>query len=245
MNSLRQDFQLEAETLYDMSTFLERPDYITFTDHIIESRNIDMVVVSNTQYGYYMIPYLKAKYPTVPFVDYIHSVDLADPRKGFGRCSNDVDRYITETYCCNNFTKNQLLNDFNKKSVETLYIGTDEKKFDPSKYNKEELLEKYEIPKDKKIISYIARLSEEKRPTMFVRIAKKIHEKNPNTFFIMAGDGPLMKKVRNKVDENFKLLGMIKETDEIYAISDLTINCSSLEGLALTSYESLAMANPF
>ena len=29
---------------------------------------------------------------------------------------------------------NQLLNDFNKKSVETLYIGTDEKKFDPSKY---------------------------------------------------------------------------------------------------------------
>lgn len=244
MNSLRQDFQLEVETLYDMSTFLERTDYITFTDHIIESRNIDMVVVSNTQYGYYMIPYLKAKYPTVPFVDYIHSVDLADPRKGFGRCSNDVDRYITETYCCNNFTKNQLLNDFNKKSVETLYIGTDEKKFDPSKYNKEELLEKYEIPKDKKIISYIARLSEEKRPTMFVRIAKKIHEKNPNTFFIMAGDGPLMKKVRNKVDENFKLLGMIKETDEIYAISDLTINCSSLEGLALTSYESLAMGTP-
>ena len=158
MNELRQAFQSEVESLYDLSTFLERADYISFTDYIIESRNIDMVVVSNTQYGYYMVPYLKSKYPKVPFIDYIHSVDLADPRKGFGRCSNDVDRYLTETYCCNNFTKNQLLNDFNKKSVETLYIGTDEKKFDPSKYNKEELLDKYELPKDKKIISYVARL---------------------------------------------------------------------------------------
>ena len=244
INNLRQEFQLESETLYDLSTFLERPDYVAFTDYIMESRNIDMVIISNTQYGYYMTPYLKTKYPNVPFIDYIHSIDSADPRRGFGRCSIDVDKYLTSTYCCNNFTKNQLINDFGKKNVETLYIGTDEEKYNPKKYNKEELKEKYELPKDKKIISFIARLSDEKRPTMFVRIAKKIHDKNPNTFFVIAGDGYLMKKVRNKVDENFKLLGMVKETDEVYAFSDLTINCSSLEGLALTSYESLAMEVP-
>ena len=244
MNNLRQEFQMESEALYDLSTFLERPDYISFTDYIMESRNIDMVIISNTQYGYYMTPYLKEKYPKVPFIDYIHSIDSADPRKGFGRCSIDVDSYLTSTYCCNNFTKNQLINDFGKKNVETLYIGTDEEKYNPEKYNKDELKEKYELPKDKKIISFVARLSDEKRPTMFVRIAKKIHEKNPDTFFVIAGDGYLMQKVRNKVDDNFKLLGMIKETDEVYAFSDITINCSSLEGLALTSYESLAMSVP-
>jgi len=244
MNNLRQEFQEEAESLYDLSTFLERPDYISFTDYIIESRNIDMVVVSNTQYGYYMIPYLKSKYPNIPFIDYIHSIDSADPRRGFGRCSIDVDKYLTMTYCCNNFTKSQLINDFGKKNVETLYIGTDEEKYNPDNYNKEELLDKYELPKDKKIISFIARLSDEKRPTMFVRIAKKIHDKDPNTFFVIAGDGYLMKKVKSKVDDNFKLLGMVKETDEVYAFSDITINCSSLEGLALTSYESLSMSTP-
>ena len=36
---------------------------------------------------------------------------------------------------------------------------------------------------------------------------------------------------------------MVKSED-IYKISDLTINCSSLEGLALTSYESLSMGVP-
>ncbi len=242
-NPLCQQFEEYAE-VYDMATFLDRQDYIQFADYIIESRNINMVVVSNTPYGYYMVPYLKGKYPKIPFIDYIHSIDLNDPREAFGRCTMDVDKYLTKTYCCNNFTKNQLEKNYNKNNVETLYIGTDEKKFDPKKYKKEEIKEKHNIPKDKKIITFIARLSEEKRPLMFIEIAKKLLETNNNLFFVIAGDGPLMTNIQAKVDSNFKLLGMVKETEEIYAISDITINCSSLEGLALTSYESLAMGVP-
>ena len=42
------------------------------------------------------------------------------------------------------------------------------------------------------------------------------------------------------------MLGLVdsENSEEIYAISDLTVNCSSLEGLALTSYESLSMGVP-
>ena len=242
-NPLRQQFE-EYSTVYDMSTFIDRINYQYFSDYIIKSRNVDLVFISNTEYGYYMTPYLKSKYPNIPFIDYIHSVDNADPRKGFGRCSRDVDKYLYSTYCCNNFTNQQLKEKFNKENVETIYIGTDDEKFDPSKFNKEEIKEKYKLPKDKTIISFIARFSEEKRPTMFIEIAKRIHEKNSNTFFVMGGDGPLMKKVKEKIDSNFKLLGMVTNNDEFYAFSDITINCSSLEGLALTSYESVAMSVP-
>ena len=243
-NPLRQQFEEYATEVYDMATFLDRKDYLNFTDYLIESRNIDMVVISNTQYGYYMTPYLKGKYPHIPFIDYVHSIDLQDPREGFGRCTMDVDKYLTKTYCCNNFTKKQLESNYRKKNVETLYIGTDEKKYDPKKYNKAEMKEKYNIPKNKLIISFVARLSEEKRPLMFVEIAKRINKTNPNTYFVIAGDGPLMNQVKEKVDENFKIIGMSNKTEEIYTISDITINCSSLEGLALTAYESLSMGVP-
>lgn len=243
-NPLRQQFEEYSDEVYDMSTFLERSDYINFADYIISSRKIDAVVVSNSRYGYYMIPYLKGKYPTVPFIDYIHSIDLKDPREGFGRCSFDVDKYLTKTYCCNNFTKNQLKERYGKNNVETLYIGTDSDKFDPKKFNKNELKEKYDIPKDKKIISFVARLSEEKRPEMFVEICKRLYKKRKDLYFVIAGDGYLMPNVKRIIDDNFKLLGMIKETAEVYAISDLTVNCSTLEGLALTSYESLSMNVP-
>lgn len=243
-NPLRQEFESICSEVYDMSTFLERSDYINFVDYIIESRNIDLVFVSNSHYGYYMLPFIKTKYPHIPCIDYIHSIDLADPRSGFGRCSMDVDRYLEKTYCCNNFTKNQLINGFNKKNVETIYIGTDNEKFDPKKYNKTKLKEKYNIPKNKTIISFIARLSEEKRPSMFVEIGKRLLKENPNLYFVIAGDGYLYNEVHSKITDDFCMLGMIKETAEIYAMSDITVNCSSLEGLALTSYESLSMGVP-
>ena len=243
-NPLRQQFEEISTEVYDMSTFLETVDYINFTDYMISSRKVDAVVVSNTRYGYYMIPYLKGKYPEITFIDYIHSIDLNDPRKGFARCSMDVDKYLTGTYCCNNFTKNQLIKDYGKENVETLYIGTDEKRYDPKKYNKKELKEKYGLPEDKKIITFIARLSEEKRPEMFVEICKRLLQKRNDIYILIAGDGPLMNTVASIINANFKLLGMVNESEEIYAVSDVTVNCSTLEGLALTSYESLAMGVP-
>ena len=245
-NPLRQEFSEVCSEVYDMSTFLERSDYINFADYIIESRNIDLVFISNTHYGYYMLPYLKRKYSHIPFIDYIHSIDLADPREAFGRCSKDVDKYLTYTYCCNNFTKNQLLNNYDRSKVDTVYIGTDTKKYDPKKYNKEKMKEKYHIPKNKKIISFIARLSEEKRPSMFVEIGKRLIKERDDLHFVIAGDGYLFNDVSKVATEDFSMLGMISSqfAPEIYVLSDITINCSSLEGLALTSYESLSMGVP-
>lgn len=242
-NPIRQDFEDYAE-VYDMSSFIDRINYLNFADYIISSRKVDLVFVSNSEYGYYMIPYLKGKYPTIPFIDYIHCIDIYDPRKGFARCSRDVKEYIYGTYSCNNATLRELKEDFQIEKAETIYIGTNEKKFDPAKFDKEALKEKYKIPKDKIIISFICRLSEQKRPEMFVEIAKRVCKEDNRIFFVVAGDGPLMPKVKAQVDENFKLLGMVKETEEIYAISDATFNCSSFEGLALTSYESLSMGVP-
>ena len=243
-NALRQEFEEHADCVYDMSSFLDRKAYINFVDYLIESRKVDVVVVSNTQYGYYMIPYLKGKYPQVAFIDYIHSIDLQDPREGFGKCTIDVNKYLTNTYVCNNFTKNQLKDRYNKTKVETLYIGTDIERFDPKKFDKKALKEKYGIPEGRKVISFIARLSVEKRPEMFVKIAKKLSEKHSDLFFVIAGSGDLEHKISKKITDDFKMLGMVKETEEVYAISDITINCSSLEGLALTTYESLAMNVP-
>ena len=242
-NSIRQDFEEYAE-VYDMASFIDRINYLEFTDYIISSRKIDLVFISHSEYGYYMVPYLKSKYPTIPFIDYIHCVDINDYRKGFARCSRDVNEYLSRTYTCNNATLKELKEDFGIRNSETIYIGTDEEKFDPEKFNKDKLKDKYGIPKDKIIISFICRLSEQKRPEMFVEIAKRVSKKDNRILWVIAGDGPLMPQVRSNVDENFKLLGMIKETSEIYAISDATFNCSSFEGLALTSYESLSMGVP-
>lgn len=243
-NDLRNEFTNVVSEYYDLTTFLDSSDYLSFVDYIIDSRKVDTIYVSNSKIGYYMLPFIKNKYSNIKVVDYIHSIDPKDLQGGFGRCSKDVDNYIDKTYCCNNFTKKELKERFNKENVETLYIGTDEKRFDKTKFNKEQLKQKYNIPSNKKIITFIARLSEEKRPELFVKISKKLLETRNDVHFVIAGDGNLYKKVRSSINKNFTMLGSINTPEEIYAISDITVNCSSLEGLALTSYESLAMEVP-
>ena len=243
-NDLRNEFTNVVSEYYDLTTFLDTSDYLSFVDYIIDSRKVDTIYVSNSKIGYYMLPFIKNKYNNIKVVDYIHSIDPKDLQGGFGRCSKDVDDYIDKTYCCNNFTKKELKERFNKENVETLYIGTDEKRFDKTIFNKEQLKQKYNIPSNKKIITFIARLSEEKRPELFVKISKKLLETRNDVHFVIAGDGNLYKKVRSSINKNFTMLGSINTPEEIYAISDITVNCSSLEGLALTSYESLAMEVP-
>ncbi len=243
-NDLRNEFMNIVSEYYDLSTFLDTSDYLDFMDYIVKSRKVDTIYVSNSKVGYYMLPYLKNNNKTLKIVDYIHSIDPKDLQGGFGRCSKDVDNFIDKTYCCNNYTKKELIEKFNKTNVETLYIGTDEKRFDKTKFDKEKLKRKYNIPTNKKIITFIARLSEEKRPELFVKIAKKVLTTREDVHFIIAGDGLLYQRVKSMINKNFTILGSINVPEEIYAISDITVNCSSLEGLALTSYESLSMSVP-
>ncbi len=243
-NELRHDFSNEINEYYDLTTFLDREDYINFVDYIIDSRNIYTLFIGNSKIAYYMLPYLKNKYENLSVIDYIHSIDFNDPKGAFGRCTQDMDKYIDKTYCCNKFTKNQLQTLFNKKDVEVIYIGTDEKRFNPTKFNKEEIKDKYNIPKNKYIISFIARLAEEKRPQMFIQIAKYLLNKRDDLHFIIVGDGYLYKEISKEKTKNISVLGSLMNTEEIYAISDVTVNTSRLEGLALTSFESLSMNVP-
>lgn len=248
-NVLRQEFEQYASSVYDLSGFLDVDAYLSFVDYIIKSRNIDVVFVSNSKHGYAMLPYIKAKYPNIKVVDYVHSVDLNDERGGFGGCTLDFDSFIDITLTCNNFTNNQLRTDFKKDNVKTVYIGTDVDRFNPSKFNKDELYDKYSLPKNKKIITFLARLSEEKRPELFVKIASRLLKDRDDLFFLIVGNGGLYNSVSKEIKKfgissSIKMLGSTNIPEEIYAVSDLTVNCSRLEGLALTSYESLAMGVP-
>lgn len=248
-NTLRQQVEQYTSEFYDLTTFLEVGDYPQFIKYLTKSRNIDIIFVCNTVLGYALANEAKKEKEDVAIIDYIHSIDLYDCRGGFGKYSEEFDDIIDATFTCNNFTTNQLIKNYGKPNAKTIYIGTDCKRYDPKKYDVNNLKQKYKIPKEKKIITFIARLSFEKRPLLFIRIAKILLEERKDLLFLIAGDGPMASEVateikKSNLSQDVKILGMVKESEEIYAISDITINCSLLEGLALTSYESLSMAVP-
>lgn len=246
-NDLKQQFKLYADEVYDMPAFLEVKDYLFFVDYLVKSRNVATIFLSNSTYGYAMLPYLKTRHQKLTVIDYIHSIDFKDKLGSFGKFTTDFADYIDMTYTCNQFTTNQIVDVFHKKksTIDTLYIGTDHERFDVSKFDREAMETKYNIPHGKKVITFLARFSEEKRPYIFLKVAEKM-KKNSDLCFVMVGDGPLLKEIRKKANKlnNVILLPLTNKAEEIYAFSDITVNCSRLEGLALTAYESLSMGVP-
>ena len=250
-NQWRQKFEEYVDTIYDLTTFLDQKYWSCFIDSIVTKNNIDIIFNSNSVFGYNLLPYLKAKHPGVPIIDYIHMEEWYNRNGGYSRDSSSVASVIDKTYVCNENSQRILVNHFGRdnKDIDTVYIGVNEKKFIPDNTSKEEVLNKYKIKTDKKIISYIARIDLQKRPHLLMKIIRKLKDRRNDFIFLICGNGPLLDSIKNEakkygISNDVFFLGAISNTKEIYSISDLTINCSIKEGLALTSYESLSMGVP-
>ncbi len=247
----RQQYDELCDDVFDLSSFIDRKDWLAFVNYIIESRNIDIILNTNSQTGYAMLPYLHAKYPNIPIMDYIHMEEWYNRNGGYSRDSAGVGSVIDKTLFCNQNSEKILVDYFKRdaSTVGTVYIGVDADKFNPENYDKKELQEKYNIPSNRTIISLIARIDYQKRPFLLMKIIKKTVELKKDVLFLIAGDGPLLPDIKRIArDEGLepyvRFLGKTDKPDELYAISDMTLNCSIKEGLALTAYESLSMGVP-
>ncbi len=249
----RQKFEKYAE-IFDLTTFLHRQDWPAFIHYIIKTRNINIVVQSNSYFGFYTIPWLKSEFPNVVFVDYLHSENRSWRNGEYPRDSTAIDGFLDKTYTCTETLKKSMKENMGRSidNVETVYIGVDEKEFDPNKVNISDNNDLYKVREQlngKKIILFLCRISEEKRPIFILKVLKKILDKDNSFVLLVVGDGPQlneMKKVANddEISNNVIFFSMQENVKPFYKIANVTVICSLVEGLAITTYESLAMGTP-
>lgn len=244
----------EHATVFDLTTFLNRNEWSAFLHYLIYSRNIDFIMQSNSFYGYYILPWLKSEFPEVIITDYLHSQNWSWRNGEYPRESTALSRILDKTYTCTKYLTNVMTNEMGRinQNMKPVYIGVDYEDFDSDKVKIENYPEitKYENKyKDKKIILFLARISEEKRPLFIVHVLKKICEERKDTILFVVGDGPElkdMKKLAEKLGliDNIIFFGMQKDAKPFYKLAHVQIIASLTEGLTLTTYESLSMETP-
>lgn len=246
----RQNFEKIVDEYFDLTTFLKREEWAGFLDYLLRTRNIDIVFESNSFYGYYVIPWLKSRYPKTIFVDYLHAEDWSWRDGSYPRESVAISKFLDKTYTCTKHLKNLMFEKMSRKeeNVDVVYIGTDEKYFDPSINfaEEEELRKKYE---GRKVILFPTRIVYLKRPLFMVSIIKELVKTNKDIVCVVVGDGPVLELMKEKVKEYelesfFDFVGLKLDLRVYYKLADVTIICSLTEGLTLTAYESLAMGAP-
>ena len=158
--------------------------------------------------------------------------------------------YANKFVCCSELAGRWLFGDkeYNKGTVYLLNNAIDLDKF---KYNEKVRKTKRKelgIGDDTLVIGHIGRFVEQKNHRFLINIFDEIHKKERNSILLLAGQGPLMDEIKEKVkmlnlEDSVKFLGQRNDANELYQAFDLFLLPSLYEGLPVVGVEAQASGN--
>lgn len=250
-NDWQHRFAEITDEIFHLPEFLDPAHYLEFVTYYIQTRQIDILFVSNSSAGYYMLPVLRKTFVNLRIIDYVHMEEWYWKCGGHARTSGMMGAILNKTYVCNSATRKVLVEYFCRQSeqVQTLYIGVDEEKFCSEKILSGYLYETLEIEKGRPVILFPCRIHPQKRPFMVLEIADRMQRIHPEMIFVVAGDGPQLEELKfeimkRKLERSVMCIGRCDDMASCYKDAFLTLICSVKEGLALTAYESCSMGVP-
>jgi glycosyltransferase involved in cell wall biosynthesis/predicted Zn-dependent protease len=123
------------------------------------------------------------------------------------------------------------------KTIQTVHNGLDFGALQRSFKRREprENRRRLGIGDDVHVVGGVLRMSEEKRPLLWVETAYQVSRELPNVHFIIAGDGPLREAVRDRAEQlgiagRFHMPGHVKVASW-FPIMDVVLLTSRMEGL--------------
>ncbi|WP_428231303.1 glycosyltransferase family 4 protein [Flavobacterium sp.] len=199
-----------------------------------KNHHLETIFASNATFFYELLPFLNQK---IKKIDLIHAFSFPDP--GIEDDSISYVEYLDYRVVINEKTKLDLLNQYKSNRINSKYeerIVKIENGIEMSNY---EFCSK-DIDKIK--IGFVGRWAHEKRPELFLQIAKNVISIFPNVEFQMLGTG--MKSNKKSIDAAAVVfLGEITNRDALRAVyKNMTflLITSSREGFPMVIMESMA-----
>lgn len=147
------------------------------------------------------------------------------------------------------YVKDELISFGVKKPITVIPNGVNITKFKPAKNN--DLKEKLGFKESDKIVLCVARLAKEKSIDFLIKTFSEFSKTNPDTYFVIAGDGPekgnLQKLIgKLKIGNKIIMLGMIPYADipKIYNGADVFIFASQTETEGMIVPEAMSSGLP-
>jgi glycosyltransferase involved in cell wall biosynthesis len=228
--------------IYNLCKLLKPEIWKELVFYLIESQSIGIIFLSGSTYFYDILPDIKDKFPDIKIVDQLYNE--------FGHITNNRKycRFIDMNIAENEAVANCLFLEHQEHSdrVRLINNGVDTNYFDPNTTNNIELVD-HLVLKDKFIISFLGRFSQEKCPKLFVEIVN--HLKNDDSlYFVMAGNGNLYHETLEQIKryrlENKVYLPGFVDTRDYLKISNLLVLPSEIDGRPNAVLESLSMGVP-
>ncbi|QLE44451.1 glycosyltransferase [Nostoc sp. C052] len=80
--------------IFHLPNFLDQVYWLAFIRYIIQSRQIDIVVISHTDIAYYFLPLLRAEFPQVAFIDWTYTGESNSQSNNYSTVSSQFSQYL-------------------------------------------------------------------------------------------------------------------------------------------------------
>jgi glycosyltransferase involved in cell wall biosynthesis len=125
----------------------------------------------------------------------------------------------------------------------------DLRRFSPSAALRDQSRIELGLPSSARVVAGVGRLNPQKNFSLFLDIAAQLAPRFPDLHFLLAGDGPEEKMLREKavalgIADRVTFSGYVADTRLVYLAADVLLMPSRYEGLPMTLLEAMAMGLP-
>lgn len=224
-----------ADDIYLCAQTFGRRERETFVAHLLQRYRPRALHIHHGALAYEHLPLIRTLLPTIRVEDSTHIIE----HRGGGFVASSI-------YYSNLIDMHHVISPELREVYET-DAGIDPAKvlyrpltrMDQHELTQRQLHEREARPLR---VGFLGRMSPQKRPYLFVEVARRLHKRAPNSCaFVMQGSGHLEGRTKRHI-ERAKLKGVIESrpwgpVSEFFDEIDVLLITSDNEGLALTSLE--------
>lgn len=239
--------------LFILSNFLKFHDYPKFIKNFIASRDIDVLFITHSEFGYFILPFIRYFFPDLTIADYCHIEEEDWHAGGYPKLSVEYQKYIDLNIVSSNHLKNWMVNKgADKNKIQVCYTNINEKYWQKDSDTRRSIRDELKIDDNTTVILFSGRICEQKQPGVLVDTVSKLKSREDiNYLVLIAGDGEDMEQLRSEVnkrglDGNVMLLGQTsnERVRELMSASDVYFLPSRWEGISLSIYEAMSCGLP-
>lgn len=242
-------FESLTPDVFTLETFLHLRDYPRFLAWLIQSRGIDSVLITNSQMGYQLLPYLRTQFPSVGCYDYVHMEQPGWRDGGYPAYSIAYSPFLDGTAVSSQHLKRWMTErGGNADKVSVVTINVDAEEWCRDRVDADALRRKWSVHDGIPVILFAGRLCDQKQPHVLAAAIRALHVGSFQFICLVAGDGEAGPWLRDFAERHrlteLRLLGKrsSEEIRELLAISDIFFLPSQHEGIALAIFEAMAMS---
>lgn len=238
--------------VFVLHRFLRLPDYPRFLRYLIGSRRPDVVMVTQSELGYLLLPYLRAHAPDTAFCDFTHIEEEEWKHGGYPNRAVQYQEQLELTIAASrHLAQWQIDRGADPDRVRVCYIDTDTRRWKPDAAERTATRAELGIGDDVPVLLYAARICPQKQPDVFAATMRRLRERGCPFVALVAGAGPDLPSLQQRIaadglSECVRFLGPV-EPDRVRRLmlaADLFFLPSRWEGIALTFYEAMACGLP-